>query len=152
MKRLHVHVGVDDLEQSIRFYTELFGEPPGKKKDGYARWMLENPRVNFAISARGASRGIDHLGFQVDDEDELTELRRRAESAGTAAVLDEGETTCCYAQSAKHWTVDPQGVAWEHFHTMGEALEYGSNGPSELACCAGTGKADAEAGKACGCG
>ena len=117
MKRFHVHLHVSDLAASIGFYTRLFAAPPVKVEPDYAKWMLDDPRVNFAISTRGSAAGVDHLGIQADDEAELAELRARAERADQA-MLDEGETTCCYARSEKHWVTDPQGVAWEHFHTL----------------------------------
>ena len=118
MKRFHVHLHVDDLAQSIAFYSRLFAAEPARVEADYAKWMLEDPRVNFAISTRGDQPGVDHLGFQVDDADELAELKARAQGADMA-LLDEGATTCCYARSDKHWITDPQGVAWEHFHTLG---------------------------------
>jgi catechol 2,3-dioxygenase-like lactoylglutathione lyase family enzyme len=132
MKRLHVHLGVADLERSIEFYSRLFGQAPSRQESDYAKWMLEDPRINFAISARGGATGIDHLGIQVDSEAELAELHQRARAADESAMLEEGETTCCYAHSEKHWAVDPQGVAWEHFYTMGEVREFGKNGPAAL--------------------
>ncbi|MEA5446465.1 ArsI/CadI family heavy metal resistance metalloenzyme [Gammaproteobacteria bacterium AB-CW1] len=132
MKRLHVHVGVSDLEKSIRYYTALFGSGPTKEESGYAKWMLEEPRVNFAISSRCGEPGVSHLGIQVDSQEELAELRARAETANADGLIDEGQTTCCYAQSEKHWSVDPQGVAWEHFLTIGDAEQYGDHGPVEL--------------------
>ena len=118
MKRFHVHVHVDDLAKSIGFYTRLFATEPARVEADYAKWMLDDPRVNFAISTRGSKPGLDHLGFQVDEAHELTELKARAEAADMA-LLDEGSTTCCYARSEKHWVTDPQGIAWEHFHTLG---------------------------------
>lgn len=117
MKRFHVHLHVDDLSQSIAFYSRLFAAQPARVEADYAKWMLDDPRVNFAISTRGTQAGIDHLGFQVDEADELADLKARATSADLA-LLDEGETTCCYARSDKHWVTDPQGIAWEHFHTL----------------------------------
>lgn len=117
MKRFHVHVVVPELGESVRFYSGLFGAPPTVQKDDYAKWMLDDPRINFAISTRGSQPGVDHLGFQVDDASELAELKTRAEAADMA-LLDEGETTCCYARSDKHWITDPQGIAWEHFHSL----------------------------------
>ena len=117
MNRFHVHLNVADLDASIRFYSQLFASEPAVRKTDYAKWMLDDPRVNFAISTRGSRPGLDHLGFQVDDAAELGALKARAEAAD-AAVLDEGATTCCYARSEKHWVTDPQGVAWEHFHTL----------------------------------
>ena len=119
MKRFHVHLHVDDLDKNIAFYSKLFGAEPSRVESDYAKWMLDDPRVNFAISTRGnQATGLDHLGFQVDEATELAELKQRAQ-AGEIALLDEGRTTCCYAHSDKHWITDPQGVAWEHFHTLG---------------------------------
>lgn len=137
MKRFHVHVIVDDLGKSINFYSKLFGQTPTKEKSDYAKWMLEDPRVNFAISTRGQSTGVDHFGFQVDNSDELQMLQKLAEAASDHQVLDQKEATCCYANSEKHWTIDPQGLAWEHFHTLSEAKHFGSE-PTEgaNACCA----------------
>ena len=137
MKRFHVHVHVDDLAKSIGFYSKLFAAEPTRVETDYAKWMLEDPRVNFAISTRGNKPGLDHLGFQVDDADELGELKARAESADMA-LLDEGATTCCYARSEKHWVMDPQGIAWEHFHTLGNIPVFNeSQQPTEAsACCA----------------
>ena len=118
MKRFHVHVNVEDLDKSIGFYSKLFAAPPARVESDYAKWMLDDPRINFAISTRGAKPGIDHLGFQTDDAEELAVMKARAQAADMA-LLDEGETTCCYARSEKHWVTDPQGIAWEHFHTLG---------------------------------
>lgn len=132
MKRLHIHLGVADLDRNIEFYSRLFGRAPSRRESDYAKWMLDDPRINFAISARGSATGVDHLGIQVDSEAELAELHERARAADQSAVLEEGKTTCCYARSEKHWTVDPQGLAWEHFHTMGEVKEFGNNGPAAL--------------------
>ncbi len=117
MKRIHIHVGVEDLGQSIAFYSALFGAEPVKSEADYAKWMLEDPPVNFAISSRGGKTGVDHLGLQVDDEEELEALRDRLNSA-QLSVFDEGETVCCYARSNKSWVEDPSGVAWEAYHTM----------------------------------
>jgi catechol 2,3-dioxygenase-like lactoylglutathione lyase family enzyme len=119
MKRFHVHVHVADLDRSIGFYSTLFGAQPARVEADYAKWMLDDPRINFAISTRGAAPGIDHLGLQTDDPAELPALKARAEAAGTA-LLDEGTTTCCYARSSKHWVTDPQGIAWEQFHTLAD--------------------------------
>jgi catechol 2,3-dioxygenase-like lactoylglutathione lyase family enzyme len=139
MKRFHVHVAVDDLQANIRFYSTVFGGPPTVVKDDYAKWMLDDPRVNFAISARGARSGLDHLGFQVDSDEELGELRRRVADAEIAA-LDQPAATCCYASSNKYWTTDPQGIAWETFHTLGEVPVFGTDaegdGTEATACCA----------------
>ena len=117
MKRFHVHLHVDDLAKSVGFYSKLFATEPARLEGDYAKWMLEDPPVNFAISTRGTQPGIDHLGIQTDDPAELTTMKARAEAADMA-LLDEGETTCCYARSEKHWVTDPQGIAWEHFHTL----------------------------------
>lgn len=124
MKRLHVHVAVEDLTASIRFYSQLFAAAPLVLKDDYAKWMLEDPRVNFAISRRGAKPGIQHLGIQVEDRAELEEVYTRLKRA-EHPVLEEGETTCCYARSEKSWIDDPQGVQWETFLTRGESTVYG---------------------------
>jgi hypothetical protein len=119
MKRFHVHLHVNDLGRSIGFYSQLFAAEPTRVETDYAKWMLADPPVNFAISTRGARPGIDHLGIQTDDPGELAALKARAEAADLA-LLDEGATTCCYARSDKHWVTDPQGVAWEHFQTLGD--------------------------------
>jgi catechol 2,3-dioxygenase-like lactoylglutathione lyase family enzyme len=124
MKRLHVHVAVDDLSTSVRFYSTLFAAAPSVLKDDYAKWMLDDPRVNFAISARGAKPGVEHLGIQVEDEAGLSEVYERL-SRAEAPVLEEGATTCCYAQSEKSWITDPAGVPWEVFRTFGESAVYG---------------------------
>lgn len=136
MKRFHVHVHVDDLSQSIAFYSKLFAAQPSRVEADYAKWMLEDPRINFAISTRGSTPGIDHLGFQTDDPEELADLKARAEAADMA-LLDEGETTCCYARSEKHWVTDPQGIAWEHFHTLGDIPVFNERQATETAsaCC-----------------
>jgi catechol 2,3-dioxygenase-like lactoylglutathione lyase family enzyme len=126
MKCLHVHVAVKDLDASIRFYSQLFAAEPAVRKPDYAKWMLEDPRVNFAISHRGAPPGVQHLGIQVEDRAELEELYRRLQRAG-GPVIEEGETTCCYAQSEKSWIDDPQGVPWETFLTSGESIVYGTD-------------------------
>ena len=117
-KRFHVHLHVDDLAKSIAFYNHLFAAQPARLESDYAKWMLDDPRLNFAISTRGHAAGIDHLGLQTDDAGELAELQARAAAADMALEV-EGETTCCYARSEKHWVTDPQGIAWEHFHTLG---------------------------------
>ena len=117
MKRFHVHAHVEDLPASIAFYSKMFAAVPTRVESDYAKWMLDDPRINFAISTRGGKPGVDHLGLQTDSADELVELKARAEAADMT-LLDEGETTCCYARSEKHWITDPQGIAWEHFHTL----------------------------------
>ena len=128
MKRFHVHVAVDDLAQSVRFYSTLFATEPTVLKPDYAKWMLEDPRVNFAISTGVAhSAGISHLGIQAEDESELADVFDRLAQA-ERPVLEEKATTCCYAQSDKQWIADPQGVAWETFYTYGESTVYGRSG------------------------
>ena len=140
MKRLHVHVAVDDLQKSIGFYSTLFAAEPVVVKPDYAKWMLDDPRVNFAISSRGHKSGLDHLGIQVESAEELAEVYERLERA-EGPVLEQGDTTCCYAQSEKSWIMDPQGLAWETFHTTGESTVYGHGVREQLdemasACCA----------------
>ena len=138
MKRFHVHLHVDDLARSIGFYSKLFAAEPTRVEADYAKWMLDDPAVNFAISTRGTQAGIDHLGIQTDDPAELAALKARAEAADMA-LLDEGETTCCYARSEKHWVTDPQGIAWEHFHTLAGIpvfSEAGQPAAAAAACCA----------------
>jgi catechol 2,3-dioxygenase-like lactoylglutathione lyase family enzyme len=126
MKRLHVHVGVEDLDRSIGFYSTLFGAAPTVMKSDYAKWMLDDPRVNFAISTGAhTARGVEHLGIQVESEDELAEVYARL-AAADRPVLEEGKTTCCYAKSEKSWIADPDGIVWETFHTTGEATVYGA--------------------------
>ena len=117
MKRFHVHAHVQDLQASIAFYSKMFGTEPTRIESDYAKWMLEDPRINFAISTRGGTPGVDHLGIQTDNAEELAELKARAQAADLS-MQDEGVTTCCYARSEKHWVTDPQGIAWEHFHTL----------------------------------
>lgn len=136
MKRFHVHLHVDNLDRSIGFYSKLFAAEPTRVEGDYAKWMLEDPRLNFAISTRGSKPGIDHMGFQTDEASELADLKARAERADMA-LLDEGETSCCYARSEKHWVTDPQGIAWEHFHTLGNIPVFSEGAPSEsaAACC-----------------
>ncbi len=141
MKRLHVHVAVDDLDRSIGFYAALFGTEPVVVKDDYAKWMLDDPRVNFAISARGRAGGVDHLGIQVDSREELDDLAGRLRRAGET-TMDQEATTCCYARSDKAWVNDPNGVKWETFFTFGDAVAYGEDEPGAVAdpaasaCCA----------------
>lgn len=146
MKRFHVHLHVDDLGKSIGFYTKLFAAEPTRVEGDYAKWMLDDPRINFAISTRGSQAGIDHLGFQTDDAAELAELKARAEAADMA-LLDEGETSCCYARSEKHWVTDPQGIAWEHFHTLGSipVFSEGRKVEAASACCTPAATAEAPA-------
>ncbi len=136
MKRMHVHVGVSDLAESVRFYNALFGAEPAKLKPDYAKWMLEDPHLNFAISTRSGKTGLDHVGLQVDSADELTALRDQM-SAANLSAHSEGETTCCYASSDKSWVEDPNGVAWEAYHTMQDAQIYsGGDAVAAGACCA----------------
>ena len=140
MKRFHVHVAVDDLKQSIGFYSALFAVEPSVLKPDYAKWMLDDPRVNFAISTRGRAAGLDHLGIQADSGDELNEIYARLHKAG-GNVVAQGQTSCCYAKSEKSWIEDPAGIAWETFHTTGENTDYGD----------GTGENDARVAHAKAC-
>ncbi len=139
MKRLHVHVAVHDLKQSVRFYSALFAAEPTVRKDDYAKWQLEDPRVNFAISSRGAKAGVDHLGIQAENAIELEELGVRLAQADVTVTAQKG-ASCCYARSDKYWTLDPQGVAWESFHTLESVPVFGADTASEArqrsACCA----------------
>jgi catechol 2,3-dioxygenase-like lactoylglutathione lyase family enzyme len=142
MKRLHVHVAVDDLQRSIGFYSALFAARPSITKPDYAKWMLEDPRVNFAISTRGGRVGLDHLGIQAEDKDELKEIYGRLHQAD-GDVIEQGQTSCCYAKSEKSWIDDPAGISWETFLTTGESTDYGDgSGEREArvahsqACCA----------------
>ena len=124
MKRLHVHVSVADIAQSIGFYSALFAAKPTVVQPDYAKWMLDDPRVNFAISTRGRKVGLDHLGIQVENADELQEVYARLREAG-GDIIAQGQTTCCYAKSEKSWIDDPAGISWETFHTTGESRVYG---------------------------
>lgn len=136
MKRFHVHLYVDDLDRNITFYSSLFAAQPARVESDYAKWMLDDPPVNFAISARGHEPGLDHFGIQVDNDADLAVLKAQAQAA-EAPILDEGQTTCCYSRSDKHWVTDPQGVAWEHFHTLESIPTF--NQPEQsaaAACCA----------------
>jgi catechol 2,3-dioxygenase-like lactoylglutathione lyase family enzyme len=139
MKRLHLHVGVPDIDQAITFYSTLFDALPVVVKDDYAKWMLDDPRVNLAISSRARATGVDHVGIQVDAPEELSELATRLKAAGNITV-DQEATTCCYAVSDKSWVTDTAGVRWETFYTMGDATSYGEDevlpAPSSGACCA----------------
>jgi len=141
MKRFHVHAHVTDLKASIAFYSKLFAAEPTRVEADYAKWMLEDPRINFAISTRGGAVGVDHLGFQTDDADELAELKGCAKDADMA-LLDQGETSCCYARSDKYWVTDPQGIAWEQFHTLDNIPVFGEGTRAAesqaSACCAPT--------------
>lgn len=126
MKRFHVHVAVDDLENSVRFYKSLFGVEPSVSKDDYAKWMLDDPRVNFAISRRGDTPGVNHLGIQVESDEELQEMREKLAQADRPIVGQE-EASCCYTESNKHWVQDPQGIAWETFHTLSSIPVFGED-------------------------
>lgn len=139
MKRFHVHVGVHDLKQSIRFYSALFAAEPTVLKEDYAKWQLDDPRVNFAISTRPGRAGLDHLGIQAEDGAELEELGSRLAQADVSVLPQKG-ASCCYAKSDKYWTIDPQGVPWESFHTLESAPVYGADGHHKAGkaggCCA----------------
>jgi len=141
MKRLHVHVSVKDLSESVRFYRGLFAAEPTVLKHDYAKWMLEDPLVNFAISTRSSETGLNHLGIQVESLAELDEIEQRAVDAGLAASPEKG-ANCCYAQSDKQWLTDPQGIVWEAFHTVGEIPTYGGQRNANDACCAPATKPD----------
>jgi hypothetical protein len=150
MKRMHVHVSEKDLDESIGFYSGLFATSPTVRKDDYAKWMLEDPVVNFAISTRGGVVGVNHLGIQAESDVELAEIERRAASAGLGAQPEAG-ANCCYARSDKHWLEDPQGIVWEAFHTMEEIPVYGTGRDDvteDSACCVPAGQATQAA--ACG--
>ena len=136
MKRMHIHVGVKDIAEGVKFYSALFGSEPSKQMPDYAKWMLDDPRVNFAISTRSGKQGVDHLGFQVEDESELSEMRDRIRQADID-MFDEGETVCCYAESDKSWVQDPAGIVWEAYQTMADAQLFSAKAASEdSACCA----------------
>jgi hypothetical protein len=132
MKRMHVHVGVEDLPNAIGFYSALFATQPAVVKPDYAKWMLDDPRVNFAISTRGKQAGLDHLGIQVEDKDELNEVYARLHGAG-GNVIEQGQTSCCYAKSEKSWIDDPAGISWETFLTTGESTDYGDGSRERVA-------------------
>lgn len=137
MKRLHVHVAVDDLAASIRFYSTMFAAEPTVTKTDYAKWMLDDPRVNFAISARGAAPGLNHLGVQVENADELAEMNTRLQKL-EGDVVEEMGTACCYAKSDKYWATDPTGIAWETYHTLDSIPVFGAGGAKDDAaggCC-----------------
>lgn len=132
MKRLHVHVSVTNLADSIRFYSGMFASKPSVVKTDYAKWMLDDPRVNFAISQRGADIGLNHLGIQVESADELAEMNTRLQGL-QASITEETDAACCYAKSDKYWATDPQGIAWETFHTLDTIPVFGGDAPE--ACC-----------------
>jgi len=151
MKRFHVHVSVDDIDASVRFYSSIFGTPPAVLKPDYAKWMLDDPRINFAISSRGVKSGVDHLGIQVDSESELTALREELAEARIAR-LDQASAECCYARSDKYWTTDPQGIAWETFHTLDTIPVYGKTERTDQSpCCAPAPAADSQSAKSAAC-
>ena len=146
MKRFHVHVAVPDLQQSIQFYSTMFGAQPSVVKPDYAKWMLEDPRVNFAISERSSKAGVNHLGFQVDSDEELGEIHGRLQGAN-AAIVEEKDIACCYSRSDKYWVTDPSGIAWESFHSLGTVPFFGGEEgtaqavstpaePAKSGCCA----------------
>lgn len=137
MKRFHVHVSVDDVEANVKFYSTMFGAPPTVVKSDYAKWMVDDPRINFAISKRGNGAGIDHLGVQVESDQELTALREQVSGAQIGA-LDQPDSECCYARSDKYWTTDPQGIAWETFHTLESIPVYGDTDRSQKSACCDT--------------
>jgi predicted lactoylglutathione lyase len=156
MKRFHVHVAVDDLKQSVGFYSALFAAEPSVMKTDYAKWMLDDPCVNFAISTRGRQPGLDHLGIQAENSEELKEIYTRFHQAG-GDIVEQGQTSCCYAKSEKSWIDDPAGIAWETFRTTGESTDYGDGSGERVAriahetsCCAPAPKT-AEPSAACGC-
>jgi predicted enzyme related to lactoylglutathione lyase len=154
MKRMHVHVAVEDIPGAIGFYSALFAATPAVVKPDYAKWMLDDPRVNFAISTRGRQPGLDHLGIQVENQDELRDVYARLRKAG-GNVVEQGQTACCYAKSEKSWIDDPAGIAWETFFTTGETTQYGDGSGERdarvahaMACCA---PQPAPAAASCGC-
>jgi catechol-2,3-dioxygenase len=140
MKRIHLHISVEDINKSIGFYNSLFGVPPTVTKPDYAKWMLDDPYVNFAISQRGATPGLDHIGIQVESDRELSEIKARLEAAELSLLTEEG-TTCCYAKSDKHWVQDPSGIAWETYRTLESAPTFSgqksaeANTETSAACC-----------------
>jgi catechol 2,3-dioxygenase-like lactoylglutathione lyase family enzyme len=148
MKRFHVHVNVRDLDASIGFYSQLFGSAPSVRQPDYAKWMLEDPRLNFAISQRERAAGVDHLGLQAEDATELEEIGARLTAADAVSLAETG-TTCCYAQSDKYWTEDPQGVRWESFYTHGSATTYSASADA-AACCTPQPTAAKATGACCG--
>ncbi len=152
MKRLHVNISVSDLDSSVGFYNSLFDAEPAVLKEDYAKWMLDDPRVNFAITTRGERKGLDHLGIQVENDEELGEVYARLETAG-APVIEEGATTCCYANSEKSWIFDPEGIAWETFLTLGESPVYGTDiikhANPDSACCGRPQPEAAKSGSSC---
>lgn len=150
MKRMHVHVAVDDLQKSIHFYSALFAAQPTVTKPDYAKWMLDDPRVNFAVSTRGRQPGLDHLGIQVEDQSELREVCTRLYKAG-GNVVEQGQTNCCYAKSEKSWIDDPAGISWETFLTTGESTDYGDGSGERVARVAHEASCCAPVQEPCGC-
>lgn len=138
MKRFHVHIAVDNLQDNIRFYSALFGIEPSVSKPDYAKWMLDDPYINFAVSARGAKPGLDHVGIQVDSDDALNKVNQRLKQAGFSAA-EQQNAQCCYAASNKYWTVDPQGIAWEAFHSLAAIPVFGQDTaiPTKTETCCG---------------
>ena len=138
MKRFHVHAHVEDLNTSVAFYSKMFAAEPVRVEADYAKWMLDDPSINFAISTRGTTLGVDHLGIQTETEEELVELKAQAEAADMT-LLEVGETSCCYARSDKYWLTDPQGIAWEQFHTLDNIPVFSETSPATApkagACC-----------------
>jgi catechol 2,3-dioxygenase-like lactoylglutathione lyase family enzyme len=151
MKRFHVHVSVDDLDANVKFYSTVFGAPPTVVKPDYAKWMVDDPRINFAISKRGSALGVDHLGMQVDSDEELSVLRARV-TATEVAALDQSDAACCYARSDKYWTTDPQGIPWETFHTLDSIPVYGDTVRAQTsACCGAAPTVESASGKSGAC-
>ncbi|OMG83038.1 glyoxalase [Achromobacter xylosoxidans] len=150
MKRFHVHLHVDDLAKNIAFYSQLFAQEPARVESDYAKWMLNDPPVNFAVSTRGSGQVVDHFGIQTESAEELVALKAGAEAA-SLLLEEQGETSCCYARSEKYWVTDPQGLAWEHFHTLGTIPLYGeshgtpANHTAARACCTQPAKASVPA-------
>lgn len=140
MKRFHVHLAVEDLDRNIGFYSALFGVPPSVREADYAKWMLDDPRINFALSSRGATPGLNHLGLQVEEEAELGQLRGQLQQADISTLVEDG-AACCYARSDKHWVTDPQGIPWETFRSLGRIPVFGQAElepqaqPGTAACC-----------------
>ena len=132
MRRMHIHIAVNELSESIKFYSTIFGASPSIEREDYAKWDLRDPAVNFAISKRGHASGINHLGIQVDSEDELKEIAQRLDEAEITSSSQEG-ASCCYAHSNKHWALDPQGIAWESFHTLGDIPVFGEDTKTDAA-------------------
>lgn len=136
MSRFHIHISVDDIDRNVQFYSAVFGTQPSVLKPDYAKWALEDPKLNFAISTHAEKKGVDHVGLQAESDAELNTIRARQEAAGIQGLAEEG-TTCCYAQSDKYWVQDPQGLAWESFHSLGSAPVYGkrTQDPAAKSCC-----------------